>query len=281
VILGKGALALHGGDHTRAQVFGQRAQFLPALREQDAAARHNHGALGLEQQVRGLRDRGGIASGAPMWAARARLGYFVKIDDIRLHVHRQRDQRGAGSTRVHRVEGLSHGALKLDRRVDVPGTLDRRVQDARHVGPILALDLLQDPNAAHVGMRLADQQQQGDRIHVSCGQADRRVGRARPDGGEDRQRLALDTVVPVGHVDRRLLVAGHDDLDAILVAPEGIHERQIAVARNANGIRDSLFGQHIGDDLRTRQFHVEVPPNDSRSSECDGLPGAAASRVAW
>jgi len=75
-------------------------------------------------------------------------------------------------------------------------------------------------------------------------------------------------------VGRRLFVAGHDDLDAILVAPESVHERQITVARNANGIRDSLFRQHIGDDLRTRQLHLKVPANDSRSSECDSLPGA-------
>jgi hypothetical protein len=74
--------------------------------------------------------------------------------------------------------------------------------------------------------------------------------------GEDGQRLALDTVIAVGHVHCCLFVTGHDDLDAVPVTAQSIHQAQVAVPRNADRVGDLLAYQHLNDDLRACELHV-------------------------
>ena len=96
---------------------------------------------------------------------------------------------GPGRPGEHGVERLAHRTRQLAGLVDPPAALDDGVKDTRQVRPVLAVDLLQHADAAHVGVGFADQQEQRDRVDVGGGQAERGVGGAGADRGIDRQRL--------------------------------------------------------------------------------------------
>jgi hypothetical protein len=54
-------------------------------------------------------------------------------------------------------------------------------------------------------------------------------------------------------MDCGLLVAGQDHPDGVLASAQGIDQRQIAVAGDADGEGDAFSDQHFDDDFRTVQ----------------------------
>ena len=255
---GKGALALHRADDGGAQMLCQLLQLAFRIPQQHAPTYKNHRTLCLRKQLCCPSYRFGISARCALRTARRRVGQAAEFDVRRLHIHRQGDHSRARAAGQHRVECLAHCPWQLAGLVDAPTALNDAIKDARKVRPILAVNLLQYAHPTHMSVRLADQQEQRNRIDIRSCQTQGGVGRAGSDRGVDCQWPPACAKIAVGHVHGRLLVARHDDLDFILATAQSVDERQVAVAGDANGISYTLAYQHFDDDFGAVQLHCHV-----------------------
>ena len=208
---------------------GQRGQLVRGSRQQHAAPGHDHRPAGVAQERRGSLDVvGGRARAVGRFAL---LGVRDRdVGRLDLHVHRQVEQHRAGTAGKHLVpRALQHEGQLVDPG-RLPPLLDDRLEDARVVGLVAALDLLEEPVAAHVGVGGAGHQQHGRRVGVGRGHAHDGVGLPRTDAREGQQRPARDPEVAVRDVHRRLLVHHLDRADLLRVVEEHVGQRPAAVA---------------------------------------------------
>ena len=241
-------LPVPGRHDRRAEPLGELHELRRSLRADDPAAGDDHRPLRLRQQPRRLLDGRGIR---PWPAARLALVEVGERDGRRLglDVHRHVQQDRSGPAGAHRVPGSVEDERQLVDARRLPPFLDDRLEDPRVVGDVAALELLEQPVPAHVGVRRAGEEGDRGRVDVGRRHADHRVRRAGTDGREGQHRLTGGAVVAVGEMDGGLLVHDLDGLDRIGAVEEGIGQGPAAVPGDAGRVADAGAREVLDDDL--------------------------------
>ena len=143
MVFGKNPLARPGGDHRRAQVLGQLAHFLGCAGGHRPAPDQQHGPLGAGQQLGGTLNVLGMTSRTAQRAAPSRIGNF-DVSALRLNVHGEINQHRAAPPGEHEVERPVEHKRQLVHPAGLPPLLDDGFEYAREIGPVGAVDLLQD-----------------------------------------------------------------------------------------------------------------------------------------
>ncbi len=250
-----------------------------ALGRDHAASGDDHRAARAGQERSGPLD---IVCGGPDAATRLPL-HGVRHHDVRrlgLDVHREVQQDRARAARHHRVPRAVEHERELVHARRLPPLLDDRFEDARVVGGVAALQLLEKPVSAQVRVRRACHERDRRRIDIGGAHPDDGIGGTRPDAREREDGAPGRAVVPVGEVHGRLLVHHLDGPDGIAPVVEDVGERPAAVAGDARHEWHALADQILDDDLRACQparlerFHR--PPRDGR---CDAWVPCAGTMV--
>ena len=128
--------------------------------------------------------------------------------------------------------------------------------------------------ATQIDLRhLADERQNRASVGGGVHQTRHEVGGARSGDGHAHTHLVRHLAVGARHEGGRLLVARQNEADAS-VATDGIHERQIGVARNAADDRDPETYQLLDDRVGDGRLHRFIPFRQTLGNE-RGLGGAA------
>ena len=248
------AHAARGAGHRDAQPLGERqkigggAAILHPLADQD------HRPLGGQQHVDRLGQpvRVGAAAtgdvGVPLLGPGRLLGRRL-LEDVERHVEHHRP----GTSGHHGLPGLAH----RDRHHLAAGRLEHPLAVGAHrrgeIRLVVAVQLLEGAAIELGGRHVAGHREERHRIEIRVAEADRQVGRARPAGGEGRDRLAGDPVEDVGHEARDRLVMGRDGLDVLGALVQGVDEADVAVPAQAEGVGHLLLDEIVDDHLTAVQ----------------------------
>ena len=134
---------------------------------------------------------------------------------------------------------------------------------------MLALDLLQDTAASHVGVAVAGEHQHRNAVHIAGGHADDGIHRPRADGGKDGQRHPCEAVVAIGQVYGGLLVP-YLEVPELVLSKEGIRQPQRTMTRDASDVGHAFVYQGLYDHLSASQFHRHGSLSNRRT-ETDAL----------
>ena len=246
VFLVERAEAHERGGHGDLRAVREVGHVLRGAAGDHAAARVDHGALRLVDELREARHlRGGRHGLGMVGPERHALGILCRGKPT-LHVLRDVDHDGAGLAVRGDVERLGHGLGHLVRALHEEAVLRDGAADAGHVGLLEGVradlghrDLSRDAHDRHA-------------VHVGGGEAGDRVRGAGAGGDEAHAGLALRAGVAVRHVDASLLVASEDELERRL--REAVEDVEDAAARIAEQHLRARLRERIHERLRARRL---------------------------
>jgi hypothetical protein len=179
--------------------------------EHDAAARVDHRALRVEQQLHAFL----ICPACPLVTGlyeriETLFGYANSVDAC-VTSFGNVDEHGTGTSRRGEIERLLHRDREVLHVLDEEVVLHARTRDAHRVA------LLECVLADRVRGHLPRDDDHRDRIHVRRRDAGHGVGDARPGSDEGDADLRRRARIAVGRVHGALLVAYEDVLDLVLL----------------------------------------------------------------
>ena len=167
-----------------------------------------------------------------------------------LHVLRDIEHHGAGAAGARDLERGAHRRLELGRVGDQENVLGDRTHDARH------RRFLKCIRADGRGRDLAADDHDGHRVGLAVAHRRDRVGRARAGGDQRDADPPARARIARGHESGALLVRGHDQRHGgavlLVVAEDGVVNRQNGAAAVAENRVDALVRQHLDEHVRAR-----------------------------
>jgi hypothetical protein len=148
--------------------------------------------------------------------------------------------RWARPAGAHHREGVGQRLDEVLDLADAPGFLDDRREHRRHVA-VVAIIVLQRAGVELRRRHLPGDDEEGRAVIEGVGDRDHQVHRAGAGRGVDRQRLAGEAIIDVGHEAGRLLDARRDVADAVGLLVDSIEEPDRAVAGVAEDEGDLLL----------------------------------------
>ncbi len=208
VALVEQALAVERGDHRCAEAAGQVFDRLGRARPECAAAGQNDRAFRLREDLGGLRDRDHPAR--PEVEAEERPASSAETSQDAAHqVLGEEQSRRSRPAPRHRLKGPAQQRRDAIDPTDRPAPGRRRAEDPLQVDLMVIAAL-----AIHrVGIDLAGQQEDRDRIGPAFGDPAQGVGRAGARGRADHAGLARHPRRAVRREGAGLLVADQDRAD--------------------------------------------------------------------
>ena len=236
VRLREGAEAHERRRHGDLRLARELGDLLRGARRQHAAARVDHGALGLVDELREARELAGRRRGLRVVGAQRDALRVLRGGERPLHVLRHVDDDGARLAVRGDVERLGHDLGDLVRALQQEAVLGDRAADAAHVR------LLERVRADLPERNLARDAHERHAVHVRGREAGDRVGRAGAGRHEADAGASRGARVAVGHVHAALLVAAEDELERRLgEAVEYVQDRAARISE-----------QHLRAGLRQR-----------------------------
>ena len=227
----------------------QTVQLSRCVRENHAATRVDHWALGLQQHLNRFLDLALMPLDHRCVGSHGNLGTSRRIlamgdRDVLGNI----DQDRSGTPGAGDVEGLAHRFCKI---------LDITYQE-------VVLDTgTRDPNGVTLLERILADRMRGDLptddhhrdgVHVGGGDTRHRIGHARTTGDQTDPYLVGGACVGISSVHGSLLMANQDMLEFLLFV-DGV----VDVKHRATGITEdmfnALFGKATHDDVCAIQFH--------------------------
>ena len=200
MLCGKQGQTHHGGDRGNARAGNQLPQFLLRTRQEHAAAGADHGTLRLGD---GLRHPHDLLVVAPDTGVVAPDGHAVRENGVLHHllldIDRDVNEHRAGPAAGGNVKGLADDLGKPGGVLDQIAVFNKRSHCAGDI------HLLEDVPAQQAGGHLPGDRHQGDRIHISGGNAGDEVGGAGAGGHDAHAGLSRDPGIARGHMSGILL----------------------------------------------------------------------------
>ena len=238
---------LHG-EHRNAGRLGQCLQLGRGHRVAGGVAGDDYRAARAPQQRRRLLDEGRVALGPPHRAVFRRqiLGQFVFADFLVLKIDGQGEMHRAGAAGGGSAEGGRHEFGDAFAVVNQPRAFGDR-GGHRHL-----VDFLKGGHAFFGEFGAAGDEHHRGFGSVDGGQGADGVGKAGAAGEDAGRRAAGDAGVAVGHMQRGALVAGVDELDALIGG--GVHQGQNSVADDGKDFLDALLLEAANEQMRPGKF---------------------------
>ncbi|KAK72916.1 hypothetical protein L573_2108 [Bordetella holmesii H620] len=247
------AQAHQGVGARRAGLVHQVAQGLGGIGQDHAAARVDHGTLGVQQHLHGLLDLALVPLVHRRVRAHRDLALGRRVLALRDgDVLRDIDQHGAGTAGAGDEEGTAHGLGQVLDVAHQEVVLDAGTRDAH--GVAFLEGILADGRSRH----LAADDDHGDGVHVGGGDAGDGIGDARTAGHQAYAHFLRGARVRVGGVHGSLLVTHQNVLEFVLLENRVVDVKHRA-ARVAENVFHAFFGQAAHDDVGAIEFHVVFP----------------------
>ena len=172
-----------------------------------------------------------------------------RVGRLHQHVLGQREHDRPGAPAEGRLEGPGNELGNALGPVDLEHPLR---QTAEH---LLVVDLLEGLAAAMLARHLPDQQHERRRVLHRRVHTGRGMRRARPARDHADARTARQLAVGIRGVGGRSLVAAGDDAQPITVRIEAVEQREVALARHAEGQLDPLQHELVGEQVPAAPRH--------------------------
>ncbi|MDT4858074.1 hypothetical protein FQZ97_925250 [compost metagenome] len=240
------------------------------VRQDDPAARVDHGPLGGQQHLHGFLDLPLVALvdgrvGTHRDFALGRRVLALRDGDVLGDIHQHR----AGTAGARDVERAAHGFGQVLDVAHEEVVLDAGTRDTD--GVAFLEGVLADGRSRH----LPADDDHGDGIHVGGGDAGDGIGHARSAGHEADADLLRRARIGIGGVHGGLLVTNQDMLEFVL-----LENRVVDVKHRAAGVAENVFHAFIGqaahDDIGAIQFHVVIPFSTGPATLTAARPDTAA-----
>ena len=242
------AHAVRRADHGNAVLGRKLRELLASLGQRRAVADEEHGPARLRQKfndslnIFGRRAATSLIEAVP---GLLELDLCFFLEQVVRHVEIDGPRPAAGRRR----NGLPQGERQHVDARGLEASLHHRTHHIGEVGLVVSVQLLERAAVELRGRHVGGDREKCGGVSLRHGERHDEVRRARAGGRERGHRLVLDAEVAVGHVPGGLLVARRDEPHLVAHLVERIEQADVAVAADAEDVRDLLLDQEFGDQL--------------------------------